>query len=87
LRSRAAGCPYRDTKRRLELDGTVQTATGKAPGNERAELKLTSRLEGQSLALHFIGGSVLMLREQQRPYPLRLDVDYGATKLALEGTV
>lgn len=78
---------YQDTKRKLELDGTVQTAKGQAPKDERAELKLKGKLEGKALLLHFIGGSILMLRDQNTPYPLKLDVAFGSTKLALEGTV
>jgi uncharacterized protein involved in outer membrane biogenesis len=78
---------YQDTKRKLELDGTVQTARGQAPKDERAELKLKGKLEGKPLLLHFIGGSIFMLRDQNTPYPLKLDVAFGSTKLALQGTV
>src|SRR5215469_6178331 len=78
---------YQDSKRKLELDGTVQTARGQAPKDERAELKLKGKLEGKALLLHFIGGSIFMLRDQNAPYPLKLDVAFGSTKLTLEGTV
>jgi AsmA family protein len=79
---------YHDPKRKLELDGILQTAMGKAPGGgEQAELKLNGRLEGQPLTLHFTGGSVLMLREQDKPYPLDLEVSYGATRLKIAGDV
>jgi hypothetical protein len=37
--------------------------------------------------LHFIGGSILALRDDKTPYPLKLDVVFGPTKLTLEGTV
>ena len=78
---------YHDSKRRLELDGTVTTAIGKAPGSDQAELKLKGRLEDKPLTLHFIGGSILALRDDKTPYPLKLDVVFGPTKLSLEGTV
>src|SRR4029077_2919961 len=78
---------YRDSKRRLELDGTVTTAIGKAPGSDQAELKLKGQLEAKPLTLHFIGGSILALRDDKTPYPLKLDVVFGPTKLSLEGTV
>jgi len=76
---------YRDPKRKLELDGTVSTATGKA--EDAAELSLKGKLEGQALEVRFVGGSVLMLRDTDRPYPLDLDVSFGGTKLKMKGTV
>jgi uncharacterized protein involved in outer membrane biogenesis len=77
---------YRDATRKLHLDGTVSTATGKAD-EPQAELSLKGILEGQPLAVRFIGGSVLMLRDTDTPYPVDLDVIYGATKLTLKGTL
>lgn len=78
---------YRDTKRKLELDGTVSTAAGKAGEGPEAELSLKGKLEGQPLEMKFIGGSVLMLRDTEQPYPLDLNVTFGATKLKAKGTV
>ncbi|WP_422017181.1 AsmA family protein [Reyranella sp.] len=76
---------YRDPKRKLELDGTVSTATGKA--EDAAELSLKGKLEGQALEVRFVGGSVLMLRDTDQPYPLDLDVSFGGTRLKMKGTV
>lgn len=76
---------YRDPKRKLELDGTVSTATGKA--EDAAELSLKGKLEGQPLEIRFVGGSVLMLRDTDQLYPLDLNVSFGATKLKMKGTV
>lgn len=76
---------YRDPTRKLELDGTVSTATGKA--EDAAELSLKGKLEGQQLEVRFVGGSVLMLRDTEQPYPLDLDVSFGGTKLKMKGTV
>lgn len=76
---------YRDPKRKLELDGTVSTATGKA--EDAAELTLKGKLERQPLEVRFVGGSVLMLRDTDQPYPLDLDVSFGGTKLKMKGTV
>ena len=78
---------FRDPRRKLELDGTVSTAVGKAGDQPQAELQLKGKLEGQPLALRFVGGSVLMLRDTEQPYPLDLDVTFGATKLKAKGTV
>ena len=78
---------YRDTKRKLELDGAVTTATGKAGDQPQAELSLKGKLEGQPLEVRFVGGSVLVLRDTEQPYPLDLDIGFGATKLKAKGTV
>jgi uncharacterized protein involved in outer membrane biogenesis len=78
---------YRDTKRKLELDGTVSTASGTAGDGPQAELALKGKLEGQSLEVKFVGGSVLMLRDTAQPYPLDLNITFGATKLKAKGTV
>jgi hypothetical protein len=76
-----------DAKRKLDLDGTVQTATGQAGAESNAELSLKGRLEGQPLSLRFVGGSALMLRETDKPYPINLDVAYSDTKLAVKGSL
>ncbi len=56
---------YRDTKRKLELDGSVTTATGKAGDQPQAEFSLKGKLEGQPLQVRFVGGSVLALRDTE----------------------
>lgn len=78
---------YRDPKRKLDLDGTVSTAMGKAGERPQAEFELKGKLEGQALTVHFVGGSLIMLRDTTQPYPLDLDVTFGATKLKAKGTV
>ena len=78
---------YRDPKRKLDLDGTVSTAMGSAGDRPQAKLELKGKLEGQPLAMHFVGGSVVMLRDTEEPYPLDLNVDFGATKLKAKGVL
>jgi AsmA family protein len=78
---------YMDAKRKIELDGTVQTATGQAGAEAQANLSLKGRLENEPLSLQFVGGSALMLRETDKPYPVDLEVAYGGTRLAIKGSV
>lgn len=78
---------YRDSRRKLELDGSVTTATGQAGDQPQAELSLKGKLEGQPLTIKFVGGSILALRDTDKPYPLDLDVAFGATRLKVKGTV
>ena len=78
---------YIDRKRKLDLSGAVSTATGQAGAEPEARLSLKGRLEGQPLTLQFVGGSALMLRETDKPYPVDLEVAYGDTKLTVRGTI
>ena len=78
---------YIDQKRKLDLSGAVSTATGQAGAEPEARLSLKGRLESQPLTLQFVGGSALMLRETDKPYPVDLEVDYGETRLAVKGTI
>jgi uncharacterized protein involved in outer membrane biogenesis len=78
---------YQDSKRKLDLDGTISTATGKAGAQPQAELMLKGKLEGQPLQVKFIGGSAIMLRDTKEPYPIDLDVTFGGTKLTAKGKV
>lgn len=78
---------YRDSKRKLDLDGTVSTATGEAGEQPQVKLALEGKLEDQPLVLRFVGGSALMLRDTSQPYPVDLDVGYGGTNLRVKGTL
>jgi uncharacterized protein involved in outer membrane biogenesis len=78
---------YSDLKRKLDLEGAVSTATGKAGADPEAEFTLKGNLQEQPLTVHFIGGSALMLRETDKPYPVDLDVAYGETKMNVKGTL
>jgi AsmA family protein len=78
---------YQDPKRKLTLDGTISTASGKAGGQPQAELLLKGKLENQPLQVHFVGGSALMLRDTSQPYPIDLDIAYAGTKVTAKGTL
>ncbi|HEY1723141.1 MAG TPA: AsmA family protein [Magnetospirillaceae bacterium] len=78
---------YHDAKRKLDIAGTIQTAQGQAGGQPQAKLDLKGSIEKKPLALHFTGGSILMLRDTDKPYPIDLDVTYADTHLTTKGTV
>jgi uncharacterized protein involved in outer membrane biogenesis len=78
---------YSDSQRKLALDGTISTATGMAGPQPQAELSLKGKIENQPLVVHFVGGSALMLRDTEKPYPIDLDVTYGGTRLTVKGTL
>lgn len=68
------GVTYRDARRKLELDGTVSTATGRAGDQPTAELQLKGKLESQPLTVRFVGGSAVLLRDTTQPYPIAVNV-------------
>lgn len=78
---------YRDPRRKLELDGTVSTATGRSGEADATRLALQGKLEGRDLRLQFAGGSIALLRDSTQPWPVELEIAYGATKLDARGTV
>ena len=78
---------YEDSKRKLDLDGTISTATGHAGAQPQAQLLLKGKLEGQPLQIKFVGGSAIMLRDTSEPYPIDLDVTFGGTRLTAKGKV
>lgn len=78
---------YSDLKRKIDLKGTISTATGQAGGQPEAKLELAGTLEDRPLRVHFVGGSAVMLRQTDKPYPIDLDIAYGATRLAVKGTL
>jgi uncharacterized protein involved in outer membrane biogenesis len=78
---------YSDLKRKIDLNGTISTAIGQAGRQPEAKLELTGKLENQPLTVHFVGGSALMLRQTDKPYPVDLDIAYGSTKLTVKGTL
>ena len=77
---------YHDAKRKLDLDGTISTAMGSADEKSpRANLQMKGKLENEPLSLKFSGGSMIMLRDTETPYPIDLDVTYGETHLTVKG--
>lgn len=78
---------YRDPRRKLDLDGTVSTATGESGEAGETRLALQGKLAGRDLEMRFTGGSIALLRDSTAPWPLDVAVRHGATQLAAKGTV
>ncbi len=77
----------RDERRGLDLEGVIATAVGEGGEADRLELSLEGRLEEEPLTIEFTGGSVLMLRDSDEPYPLDVAVAFGDTRLTVEGRI
>jgi AsmA family protein len=79
---------YRDAARKLKLDGDIEIAAGEASGGDpTVEFKAKGTLEDRPIEVAFTGGAIAMLRDTNKPYPLDLRVDYGATFITLKGVV
>lgn len=87
LRIRDGALLYRDKTKDMEVE--LQLDTGQARGTEDdADFRVTGHgtLQKKKFELHARGGSLQMLRDSGKDYPLDLAVTMGATKLALQGT-
>jgi hypothetical protein len=78
---------YKDESRDLELRGKISTATGEAEKAKDIHLEAEGKLQGKDLTVRFTGGSILSLRDEDKPYPLDLSAKYGETEVSLKGQV
>lgn len=77
---------YRDPERGIDVEGTVATGSGEMDAPEPLSLALKGTLQDQPLAIDFIGGSILELRDGDEPYPVDLKIVAGRTDFAMKGT-
>ncbi len=77
---------YEDKVKDLQLEGDITTAIGEAETTENIRLDAKGKLQGKPLTVQFVGGSILALRDEGKPYPLDLSAEYGATAVTLKGT-
>lgn len=78
---------YRDDAKNLLIDGELSLATGEAEGSEAVKFTGKGTLEERPLTVAFNGGSFAMLKNSENPYPLKLAIKFGATEVAIEGTM
>lgn len=79
---------YHDEIAKLDLDGEIASAAGDA-GEGRGEVRFggQGRLNGETFRMRLRGGSLLMLRETDQPYPLTIDVEAVSSKGRISGTL
>lgn len=77
---------YTDPGRKLALDGVLSFGAGEAAGQQAISFSGEGELEGRKLDVAFTGGPFEMLRNSEQPYPLHLQITFGATKVEVEGT-
>ncbi|MDM4770748.1 AsmA family protein [Solimonas sp. SE-A11] len=73
---------------RLHADFEIRVGTeDAADGEPRLHAEASGTYNAAPITAHFIGGSLLGLRQPERPYPVRLSVVNGATRVMLKGTL
>ncbi|MFO1242930.1 MAG: AsmA family protein [Rickettsiales bacterium] len=76
---------YRDATQKINAALDVSTAKGAAKAGEEIRFKGTGDYRGGPFSLTFTGGSVLSLRDNDKPYPFFLDTTIGGTHARVEG--
>ena len=79
---------YRDAASGLELDGEISTAVGSGgEGKTQVRLAANGHLKEEPFTLRVTGGSLLMLRETDQPYPLTVELDAGPSHARVAGSL
>lgn len=80
---------YDDAARKTHLRAALSTTKPTSGGAKDPGLAFAAdgQYKGLSLKAKGTGGSVLTLREERTPYPLKIDVNVGRTQVQAEGTV
>lgn len=73
---------------RFKADFVLEVRTEEQGGAEpRLRIDAKGTYAGEPIEGRFIGGSVLSLREPDKPYPVDLEAANGPTRISLKGTV
>jgi AsmA family protein len=77
---------YKDPKRKLDLDGKLSTAEVKG-GEGKSEVRLEGNgtLQGEKFQIKATGGSLLSLRENEEPYPLKIEIEAVDSQATIAG--
>jgi uncharacterized protein involved in outer membrane biogenesis len=77
---------YRDPTSDIDIDSGINTATG-ASGQEQVRLNGQGNFAGKPFTLAIEGGSLQYLRDDPKPYPLKVQTAVGNTKGKIEGSI
>lgn len=77
---------YRDEPARLHIETKVTMAVGTGGDEEKLiRFEGRGRVQEQPFTLDVTGGSLLTLRDPDKPYPLKVDIRAGPTRFFAEG--
>lgn len=86
LRIESGNLVFQDKPRNLNMKLDMDTAKGNSSPNEYFTFKGTGTLEKQDFNIAAQGGSLELLRDTHKPFPLALSLNIGATKFSIDGT-
>lgn len=78
---------YLDHQKDLSLAGNLRLGAGEAEARDRVEFHADGKLEGKPIKVAFAGGSIFLLQDTEKPYPLKLAIDFGQTSVDVDGKV
>src|SRR5690625_1635255 len=78
-----------DASRDIQLEARVAQAEVVSPdeGSLPVSLEGEGRIQGRSFTLNASGGSLALLRQEEEPYPVEVELSIGQTEARIEGTV
>ncbi|PWC34024.1 AsmA family protein [Azospirillum sp. TSO35-2] len=77
---------YRDPTSQIDIKNTINTATGDND-TDTVNLQGKGSFAGKPFTLAVEGGSLLYLRDDPKPYPIKIEAAVGNTKGKIEGSV
>ncbi|MFA5984390.1 MAG: AsmA family protein [Methylococcaceae bacterium] len=78
---------YFDEVRDMSFEGDVDSLTGSGGWQQPISLKSKGSYQNQPLNLLATAGSYSELRAAEQPYPVKLNMTFGETEIAINGTV
>ncbi len=85
LRIKGGQLRYLDLSTETNIEATIATIKGQAGGEEATELKAKGKLNGRPLIVQLNAGPLVVLRKENVPYPLALNLQAGKTTVNVEG--
>ncbi len=77
---------YRDPTSAIDIDSGINTAVG-GSGEQQVRLDGNGSFAGKPFTLRVEGGSLQYLRDNPRPYPLKVETAVGKTQGRIEGSI
>lgn len=77
---------FRDPTRDIDIDSGISTAIG-GNGEEQVKLEGNGNFAGKPFTLTVEGGSLQYLRDNPKPYPLKVQTAVGKTRGKIEGSI
>ena len=78
---------YRDAAAGIDIQSRIATATGGDPAHDRVRLAGHGTFKGMPAEIALEAGSLLTLRETDKPYPVAARMSIGDTRAKLSGTM